>query len=58
MVELRRIVMAALHVSNRAVDIAVPKLGAALQGRGNVLQERVAVAHSQRPGCRQDGVEL
>jgi hypothetical protein len=48
-VQLRRIVVSVLHVSDRAVDVAVANLRAALQGARDLLQERVGYCPNSRP---------
>jgi hypothetical protein len=58
MVHHRRIMVAALHVGEHAVDVAISKFGAALQRRGHVLQERVTVGNAQWPGGAENGVHL
>jgi hypothetical protein len=46
-VQLRRIIVAALDLGEHAVDVAVANLRAALQRRGHDPQERVPVANGQ-----------
>jgi hypothetical protein len=57
-VQLRRIVVSVLHVSDRAVHVAVTNLRAALQGARNLLQKPVAILNAQRPGGAEKGVAL
>jgi hypothetical protein len=57
-VELRRIMVAALDLGEHAIDVAVANLRAALQRRGHVPQERVPVANGQGLSGAENGVEL
>jgi hypothetical protein len=45
-----------LRRHDRAVNITVANLRAALQRRGDVLQERIPISNAQRPGGAEDGV--
>jgi hypothetical protein len=56
MVKLGRIPVPLLRRHDRAVNITVANLRAALQRRGDVLQERIPISNAQRPGGAEDGV--
>jgi hypothetical protein len=58
MVKLGRIPVPLLRRHDRAVNIAVAKRLAALERRGHLLQERVAIGNAQRARGAEDCVEL